>query len=155
MRLCNSKTADGKSRLMGFIGFKTPQEAKDAVQFFNNTFLDTSKITVELAKPVGDKNMSRPWSKYSKGSSGNTKIQKEDSNSKKKNKEDKILNNIDTEDKDLNKFLNIMKPRANAKFWENESIADDSSTFSNVGKQGIYDFYQQRSNHLVSKTKEN
>lgn len=40
------KTKDGRSRLFGFVGFKTPQEAKLAVQFFNNSFLDTAKVCV-------------------------------------------------------------------------------------------------------------
>lgn len=63
------KTADGRSRLFGFIGFRTEKEAKAAMNFFNNTFIDTSKISVEMARPVGDTALPRPWSKYSKGSS--------------------------------------------------------------------------------------
>ena len=60
---------DGRSRLFGFIGFKTSQEAKDAVEYFNKSFFDTSRIFVELAKQVGDNQLERPWSRYSKGSS--------------------------------------------------------------------------------------
>ena len=43
---------EGMSRKFGFIGYKTEAEAKKALKFFNNTFVDTSKISVELAKPV-------------------------------------------------------------------------------------------------------
>ena len=51
----NDKWRGGKMRLFGFIGYKTPQQAKDAAQYFDKTFLDTSKIVVEVAKPVSTK----------------------------------------------------------------------------------------------------
>lgn len=44
------RTADGKSRLFGFVGFTTKKAAVAAREHLNNTFIDTSKITVELAK---------------------------------------------------------------------------------------------------------
>ncbi|KAJ9082653.1 Multiple RNA-binding domain-containing protein 1 [Entomophthora muscae] len=58
------KSSDGVSRKFGYIGFKTENEAKAAVRFFNNTFIDTSKIIVEIAKPIGHPSLPRPWSKY-------------------------------------------------------------------------------------------
>jgi len=33
-----------KSRLFGFIGFKTEDEATKAKQYFNNSFIDTSRV---------------------------------------------------------------------------------------------------------------
>lgn len=63
------RTRDGRSRLFAFVGFQTATEARKAVNHFNNTFIDTSRITVEPAKPVGDESLGRPWSRYSKGSS--------------------------------------------------------------------------------------
>ena len=58
-----------KSRLFGFVGFKSEKEAAEARKFFNNTFVDTSKIVVDFAKPQNDPSIPRPWSKYSNGSS--------------------------------------------------------------------------------------
>lgn len=43
---------DGISRRFGFIGFKTHEAAVDVCNKFHNTYLDTAKITVELALPV-------------------------------------------------------------------------------------------------------
>lgn len=43
---------DGKSRRFAFVGYRTEKEAKQAVTYFNNTFIDTSKVSVELAKAV-------------------------------------------------------------------------------------------------------
>ena len=42
----------GVSRQIGFIGFKNEDEAKAAVDFFNNTYLDTSKLSVTFAEAV-------------------------------------------------------------------------------------------------------
>ena len=39
-----------KSRKFGFVGFKTEDEAKAARQYFNRTFLHTSRIEVDFAK---------------------------------------------------------------------------------------------------------
>ncbi|KAJ1649931.1 Multiple RNA-binding domain-containing protein 1 [Dispira simplex] len=62
------KTPDGRSRKFGFIGYATEKAAKKAVSHFNNSFIDTSRITVEIAKPFNDPTLPRPWSSYSKGS---------------------------------------------------------------------------------------
>ncbi|CAG8619995.1 6527_t:CDS:10 [Funneliformis mosseae] len=59
------KTSDGKSRYFGFIGYRTEQEANEALKYFNNTYIHTSRIAVEIAKPVNDSSLSRPWSAHS------------------------------------------------------------------------------------------
>lgn len=33
-----------KSRLFGFVGFKTEQDAAEAKKFYDNTYIDTSKV---------------------------------------------------------------------------------------------------------------
>ena len=43
-------TKNNRSRLFGFVGFKSDDEAQAALKYFNNTYLHTSKISVELAK---------------------------------------------------------------------------------------------------------
>lgn len=48
------KTRDGRSRRFGFVGFKTEQDAQKAVDFFNDSFFDTSRLVVELAKSLDD-----------------------------------------------------------------------------------------------------
>ena len=86
--LCSST---GASRMFGFIGFRNDADALKALNFFDKTYIQTSKISVTIAKPVGlrcaiyvhlvsppecerdiqkgDSTIDRPWSKYSKGSS--------------------------------------------------------------------------------------
>jgi len=39
-------------RRIGYVGFKTPQDAESAVKYFNKSFIRMSKIWVELARDV-------------------------------------------------------------------------------------------------------
>ncbi|KAJ7333896.1 putative RNA-binding protein 19 [Desmophyllum pertusum] len=65
-----------KFRRFGFIGYKTEDQAKAALHHFNSSFIDTSKITVDFAKNLGDESLPRAWSKYSEGSSANERFKK-------------------------------------------------------------------------------
>ena len=40
---------DGASRQFGFVGFRSAEEAADALKYFNRTFIDTSRIVVEAS----------------------------------------------------------------------------------------------------------
>ena len=40
---------NNRSRLFGFVGFKNEEEAKRAKEYFNNTYLHTSKLQVDFA----------------------------------------------------------------------------------------------------------
>jgi multiple RNA-binding domain-containing protein 1 len=42
----------GKFRGFAFVGYRNPEQAEKAVEWFNGTFLDQRKISVEVAKPV-------------------------------------------------------------------------------------------------------
>lgn len=59
-------TKSGKSRMFAFVGFKHEKDALECTKYFNNTYIRTSKISVEEAKTQGDQSLSRPWSKHSK-----------------------------------------------------------------------------------------
>lgn len=39
-------TKDGKFRKFGFVGFKSEEDANRALQHFNKSFVDTSRVTV-------------------------------------------------------------------------------------------------------------
>lgn len=39
-------TKDGKFRKFGFVGYKTEDDAVKALQHFNRSFVDTSRVTV-------------------------------------------------------------------------------------------------------------
>eukprot|EP00605_Chrysophyceae_sp_TOSAG23-4_P000162 GSChrysophyteH1.ASY1.ANO1.185.1 assembled CDS len=52
------KTKAGKSRQFAFVGFRTNEQATDCCNFFNNTFIDSAKVSIEMAKRVGDEDLS-------------------------------------------------------------------------------------------------
>lgn len=125
------RTTDGVSRQFGFIGFRTERETEEALKFFDNTYMDTSRITCEIAKKVGDPNIPRPWSRYSvkkndfpKENHKNSQISL--SNSKGQSYPTaKKLGNIENNDPKLSEFFQIMQPRAKTKLWANDSTTMD------------------------------
>lgn len=57
------KKDNGVSRNFCFIGFRDESSALDAVQYFNNTYIHTVKIIVELAKIQGDPSLIKKGNK--------------------------------------------------------------------------------------------
>ena len=51
----------GKSRGFAFVGYRTAQDAEKAVEWFNGTFVDMRKISVEIAKRAGDESLGQSW----------------------------------------------------------------------------------------------
>ncbi|CAG8654596.1 25827_t:CDS:10 [Gigaspora margarita] len=130
------RTADGKSRCFGFIGYRTEKEANDALNYFNNTFIFTSRITVEHAKPVCDPALPRPWSAHSVGSSKYHKnnFQKSEANSIEIKKK-RVKNDDDNiNDEKLKEFLEVMKPRSKSKTWANDDLTflESQSNLKNI-----------------------
>jgi multiple RNA-binding domain-containing protein 1 len=39
-------------RRIGYVGYRTPEDAATAVKYFNRSFIRMSKIGVEIARPV-------------------------------------------------------------------------------------------------------
>ncbi|KYM94101.1 putative RNA-binding protein 19, partial [Cyphomyrmex costatus] len=64
-------TKDGKFRRFAFIGYKSEEQAQLAQSYFNQTFIDTSKIYVEQCANLGDPSKPKSWSKYASDSSYN------------------------------------------------------------------------------------
>jgi multiple RNA-binding domain-containing protein 1 len=133
------KTKDGKSRRFAYIGFKTNEEGLEVVNYFNNTFLDTCKLQVEVAKTIGDESIPRPWSKYSSGSSAFQKSHQKEEEKSRLSKEHqdflKELGNEEEEDPQLKEFLEVMRPRqaASHRTWGNDDvIAANSAAHESV-----------------------
>uniref|UniRef100_A0A8C2Z503 Probable RNA-binding protein 19 n=1 Tax=Cyclopterus lumpus TaxID=8103 RepID=A0A8C2Z503_CYCLU len=62
---CSLKfTKDGKFRKFGFVGFKAEDDANGALKHFNKSFVDTSRVTVEMCKAFGDPTKAKAWSKH-------------------------------------------------------------------------------------------
>lgn len=64
-------TKDGKFRRFAFVGYKAEEQAKLAQSYFDQTFVDTCKISVEECAGLGDPSKPRSWSKYASDSAHN------------------------------------------------------------------------------------
>lgn len=62
------KDAAGKSRQFAFVGVRDVDSAKGLIQRLDRTFLDTSRISVASAYAPGSKELPRPWSRHTPGS---------------------------------------------------------------------------------------
>ncbi|KAK6268371.1 hypothetical protein QUC31_012531 [Theobroma cacao] len=124
------RTKDGKSRQFAFIGYRTEQEAEEAIKYFNKSYLDTSRIICEIARKVGDPNTPRPWSRYSskkqenvtetgKTTAGGKSLSIIDSKGGKK-----VLESSEKDDPQLQEFLQVMQPRVKSKMWANDIVID-------------------------------
>lgn len=119
------RTRDGKSRQFGFVGFRSEKEASEALKFFNGSFIDTYRISCEIARKVGDPEMSRPWSRHSLKKQEKSTVEKKES-VKSMSSNHKVTPDvkIESENSDLQfqEFLQVMQPRAKSKLWSNDLL---------------------------------
>ncbi|GAB4818001.1 hypothetical protein N2152v2_005047 [Parachlorella kessleri] len=144
------RTKDGKSRQFGFVGFRSAEEARVAVKYFDKSFMDTSRLLVEFAYKFGTSEAPRAWSRYTSGTSANkatvAKSQGtgasganllplggteagagrgegggEERKEKKKRKGSKEPK-PEEEDPKLREFLQLMQPRNKQAIWSNEDL---------------------------------
>ncbi|KAH0530511.1 hypothetical protein TsFJ059_005123 [Trichoderma semiorbis] len=94
-------------RRIGYVGYKTPEDASGAVKYFNKSYIRMSKISVEPAKPISDpalnKNTRSVHSDHQVASHPPLK-KDEEGGSKKRKRED-----LDESDPKLREFLRVMK----------------------------------------------
>lgn len=127
-------TKNGVFRRFAFVGFKTHTEAERALKHFHNTFIDTSKLQVDICKDLGDETAPRPWSKYSEKSSAfQKKVQKkaderkrtlqgkmdEGKVAKKKKIASALLGDLEN-DSSFQEFLDVHKSGIKKNIWSND-----------------------------------
>ena len=137
-------TKDGKFRHFGFVGFKNENEAEAARNYFNNTFMGATKISVEVCADLGDASKPRAWSKYAPDSSAYQNSQKktdEDEGakdvkekSKKELKKEKQaeVDQLLVKHKDDPKFQEFMRihKRNAAGSWNNDAILEMGRSYA-------------------------
>ena len=121
---------DGRSRNFCFVGFKDDQSAKDAIKYFNQTYLKTMKISVEKAKSQGDPSLKK------KGKKNDKKINSNDGNNNEEieTKESKIKTILDLSKKTKNadKFDEALKNKnLNSNKENEEKIGDETKNLNN------------------------
>ncbi|KAM5193683.1 putative RNA-binding protein 19 isoform 2-T2 [Mantella aurantiaca] len=122
-------TKDGKFRKFGFIGYGAEEEAKAALSHLNKSFIDTSRVSVEICKSFGDPLKAKAWSKYTKKEiKESTKNQEakqplsdnKTSKEKKKKKKDADLEELE-KDSDFQEFLTVHQNRSKTATWTNDT----------------------------------
>uniref|UniRef100_A0A3P9H0X0 Probable RNA-binding protein 19 n=1 Tax=Oryzias latipes TaxID=8090 RepID=A0A3P9H0X0_ORYLA len=109
---CSLKfTKDGKFRKFGFVGFKSEEDASRALKHFNRSFVDTSRVTVEICKAFGDPTKGKAWSKHTQ-SAGQEKPSGPAPTEGKKLEEDQ----------EFKEFLSVHQNRSQAPTWANDAV---------------------------------
>ncbi|CAJ2499993.1 Uu.00g028460.m01.CDS01 [Anthostomella pinea] len=101
-------------RRIGYVGYKSAEEAARAVKYFNRTFIRMSRISVEPAKPVADPSLSRGRDEEvtttPRASTNAPPTSEANPETAKKRKRD----DIDESDPKLQEFLDVMNPSKGA-----------------------------------------
>jgi multiple RNA-binding domain-containing protein 1 len=126
------KYKDGKFRQFCFVGYENEESAKQAADFFNDTFVGTSKVKVELCTALGDESKPKSWSKHAKDSEAfikkQEKLHKDTEQDPAPSDERKKGNKIDSiigEYKDDPQFQEFMRSHAkDTLVWENDLTSD-------------------------------
>ncbi|NXJ29184.1 RBM19 protein, partial [Dicrurus megarhynchus] len=130
---CLKYTKDGRFRKFGFIGYRSEDEAQTALNHFNKSFIDTSRVTVELCKSFGDPTKPKAWSKHSQKASAPEKQPEKPLASaapagtkKDKKKKDPVDNLKELqEDKTFQEFLVVHQKRSQVATWANDTLAEE------------------------------
>lgn len=127
------KKNNGESRRFAFIGYKDVKDAENAVKFFNGSFIDTAKITVELAKSFSDPNVPVSWKEKRKqrdellARTEERLKRMEEAASRRKSKKqrtaDKLADKI-ANDSHLKEFVETMKPATQSRSWANDELVN-------------------------------
>lgn len=134
------RNKSGESRRFAFIGFRNIEDAEEAVRYFNGSFIDTSKIEVDLAKSFVDPSVPKSFKEkkreaYERVRQREIKEQEreERERERKRQKTDKRAQ-IDKEienDPHLKEFIETMKPSTQAKSWSNDVVINADGAPSN------------------------
>uniref|UniRef100_A0AAV2MRD7 RRM domain-containing protein n=1 Tax=Knipowitschia caucasica TaxID=637954 RepID=A0AAV2MRD7_KNICA len=123
-------TKDGKFRKFGFVGFKSEEDANKALIHFHKSFMDTSRVTVEMCKSFGDPTKPKAWSKHtlevvhSKTPENTEKVK-----NKAKKKTIDALENV-KEDEGFKEFLSVHQNRSQAPTWANDTAQQQTNDAS-------------------------
>lgn len=118
-----------ESRRFGFIGYRNEEDAFDAVEYFNGSFINTSKIEVSMAKSFADPRVPQPMKEKRREALKRFREKEEkllqEENRKKKKVDENKHSNIDDEirkNKQLQEFMETMKPSSQVTSWEKVGI---------------------------------
>ncbi|QLL34305.1 hypothetical protein HG536_0G01640 [Torulaspora globosa] len=125
------RNRDGKSRRFAFVGYRSEEDAFDAVNYFDGSFINTSRIEVAMAKSFADPGVPKSMREKRREALKRLREQEEKLAGEKQGKraksdgEKKKERSIDAEiekDRRLKEFIETMKPSAQVASWENAGV---------------------------------
>ncbi|KAF7296138.1 hypothetical protein MKEN_01429100 [Mycena kentingensis (nom. inval.)] len=111
---------DGTSRRFGFVGYKTDAQAAAAKEWFHKTFIDTTRIKVEVVDGAKDAPAPRPNKRPRLGPSPNDPPPPPPQEKSRKKSKSTAGEKERSEDKQFVEFAQLMKPRGK-QTWANEA----------------------------------
>ncbi|KAL6706377.1 Multiple RNA-binding domain-containing protein 1 [Coniothyrium glycines] len=103
-------------RRIGYVGYKTPEDAAKAVKYFNKTFIKLTKINAEIARPIADKELpkSRRQQKFERNAPKSDDYVPPRAENDLKRKRDEA-----EQDPKLKEFLEVYQPPSKTSLWTN------------------------------------
>ncbi|KAK5110961.1 hypothetical protein LTR62_005499 [Meristemomyces frigidus] len=101
-----------QNRRIGYVGYRTPEDAQKAVKYFNRTFIRMSRINVEIARPP-----SQPAKVVTQAPTARRNVDEADesANALKRKRDSETK---DEDDPKLKEFLEVFKSKDRKKAWE-------------------------------------
>ena len=119
-------------RRIGYVGYKTPEDAAKAVKYHNKSFIRMSKISVELARSVEDQyalGLGISSANNSKGKRGDAQEHGSTNTNNDEGKKRKRESTTAFEEKPkLQEFLEVMRPPSKSNIWEDQDAKISEET---------------------------
>ncbi|KAG0652318.1 multiple RNA-binding domain-containing 1 [Hyphodiscus hymeniophilus] len=114
-------------RRIGYVGYKSPEDAANAVKYFNRSYIRMSKVAVEIARPISDASLpvSRKQQREQERENVKARLKVQEDTSKqldgglKRKRSD-----VDKADSKLKEFLEVMQPASKSKKWASGAASD-------------------------------
>lgn len=132
-------------RRIGYVGYKTAEEAARAVKYHNNTFIRMSRIGVELARTVQEQQALTPAMNATNGVKrryglGGATREKHSENTLETSTPKSGGGKSCAEEAKLKEYLDVMQPPSKSKIWENQIVLipeDSPATVSGSEMQQV------------------
>ncbi|KAF1825228.1 uncharacterized protein K489DRAFT_352527 [Dissoconium aciculare CBS 342.82] len=111
-------------RRIGYVGFRTPEDAQKAVKYFNKTFIRMSRIGVEIATPIDETNVykGRVGAPTGRRDAAQPTSLAQPDNSMKRKRE---IPTQEEQDPKMKEFLDVMRPKTKTKVWSNGDAVEN------------------------------
>ena len=122
-------------RRIGYVGYKSPEDAASAVKYHNKSFIRMSRIGVEIARSVEEQSALKLERVSANTLDNNHPRKGEDLPAKsaydgKRKRESKTA--LDARSTKLQEFLEVMQPPSRSKTWQNQAGATHGVTGSSI-----------------------